>query len=215
MKKQTKLKLIVGLTALQLIAGITAGVHKNILIMEPVPQAEAQIRTLAKFQNYTHFEGKELVQLLKATGFKGEAVKYAWAVVMKESRGNALDYNGNVHTGDNSYGLFQINMIGSLGPIRRAQYGLAYNAQLLNPVENAKIAYKISDGGKNWGAWKGTNQPAVRYWVGKYPYKAHTQATKAKAKAKAKATALPKKVHARLHKVKAKVVAKAKPKQKQ
>ena len=97
-------------------------------------KAEAQMLVLKKYENTTKFQPKELVQMLKAVGFQGDALKYAWAIAMKESHGNALDYNGNTHTGDNSYGLFQVNMLGQMGADRRAQFGLAYNAQLLNPV---------------------------------------------------------------------------------
>ena len=149
-------------------------------------KAEAQMLMLKKYENYAKFQPKELVTMLQAVGFKGESLKYAWAVAMKESHGNALSYNGNVHTGDNSYGLFQINMLGSMGADRRTYYSLAYNAQLLNPVTNAQVAYQISNHGKNWSAWKGTRQKVVQDWLAKYPYKAHTQEHKAKAKAKPK-----------------------------
>ena len=149
-------------------------------------KAEAHMLMLKKYQNEAVLPAKDLVGLLQAVGFQGQNLKYAWAVAMKESHGNALDYNGNVHTGDHSYGLFQINMLGSMGADRRTQYGLAYNAELLNPVKNASIAYKMSNAGKNWNAWKGTRQKVVQDWLAKYPYKAHTQAKKAVAKAKVK-----------------------------
>jgi hypothetical protein len=155
-------------------------------------KAEAQMLVLKKYQNYAKFQPKELVQMLSAVGFEGKSLEYAWAVAMKESHGNALSYNGNVKTGDHSYGLFQINMIGSLAQERRAKLGLAYNAELLNPVVNAKAAYYMSKQGKNWSAWKGTQTKVVQYWLTKYPYKAHKQATKAKAKALAKAKAVAK-----------------------
>jgi hypothetical protein len=147
-------------------------------------KAEAQVLMLKKYQNYAKFQPKELVSMLQAVGFKGQSLKYAFAVAMKESHGNALSYNGNTHTGDHSYGLFQINMIGSMGADRRAKLGLAYNAELLNPVKNAQVAFHMSAGGKNWSAWKGTRQKVVQDWLAKYPYKAHTQAKKAKVRVK-------------------------------
>ena len=166
-----------------LVAGLLIGVATPAVAPS---KAEAQTLMLKKYENTDSFQPKELVGLLQATGFEGQNLKYAWAIAMKESHGNALDYNGNVHTGDHSYGLFQINMLGSMGASRRAYYGLAYNAQLLNPVVNAKIAYQMSNHGKNWSAWKGTRQKVVQDWLAMYPYKAqHTQA-KAVAKAKAK-----------------------------
>jgi hypothetical protein len=168
-------------------------------------KAEAQTLALRKYQNEAVLPAKDLVGLLSIVGFKGEHLKEAWAIAMKESHGNALDYNGNVHTGDNSYGLFQVNMLGQMGPDRRAQFGLAYNAELLNPVKNAQVAYYMSGAGKNWSAWKGVHTPVVKYWLAKYPYKAHTQANKAVAKAKVKIKAVGSKT---------KAVRKIKPKQK-
>ena len=101
---------------------------------------------------------------------------------MKESRGNPLDHNGNRKTGDNSYGLFQVNMLGSMGQERRDKFSLEYNAQLLDPVVNAQIAYHMSNGGKDWSAWKGLKTEGAKYWMSQFPSKA-----KAKAIAKAKA----------------------------
>jgi hypothetical protein len=61
--------------------------------------------------------------------------------------------NNNAKTGDSSYGIFQINMIGDLGVDRRAKFGLESNAQLNNPVVNAQVAYHMSAGGTDFGAW--------------------------------------------------------------
>jgi hypothetical protein len=88
-------------------------------------------------------------------GFEGKELKEAWAVAKKESNGRPRAYNGNRNTGDNSYGIFQINMIGNLGPARLEKFGLDNNKELLNPVTNAEIAFKMSRGGENWTAWKG------------------------------------------------------------
>ena len=97
--------------------------------------------------------GKALLGWLQAVGFKGDALRTAWAIGMRESGGNPKAYNGNAGTGDKSYGLFQINMINSLGPARRKQYGLKSNEELFDPLVNAKVAYKMSKGGKDFGAW--------------------------------------------------------------
>lgn len=94
-----------------------------------------------------------LLEILQNAGFKGDALKMAYAIAMAESSGNARAHNGNAGTGDNSYGLFQINMLGGMGPERRKKYGLSSNDDLFDPNVNARIAYKMSNGGKNWGAW--------------------------------------------------------------
>lgn len=97
----------------------------------------------------------ELKDVLYEAGFRGKDLVEAWGTAMKESTGRPFAHNKNSNTGDNSYGLFQINMIGSLGPARRDQYKLKTNSDLFDPLTNAKIAYQMSDGGKDWSAWHG------------------------------------------------------------
>ena len=124
--------------------------------------------TLVKYHNADTLTDLQLVELLSAVGFKGQDLKEAWAVAKKETNGRPLAHNGNRKTGDNSYGLFQINMIADLGVARREQFGLESNAELLNPVVNAQIAYHMSDGGKDWSAWKGMT-PRTKEWLSKFP----------------------------------------------
>lgn len=109
---------------------------------------------LQEFKNAKELTGSELKKLLQAVGFEGKALRTAWAVAMKESNGRPLAHNTNVSTGDNSYGIYQINMIGDLGPTRREKFDLKANADLLDPVTNAKIAYFMTAGGKDWSSWK-------------------------------------------------------------
>jgi hypothetical protein len=123
----------------------------------------------------TPFTDVELAQLLSAVGFEGKALKTAWAVVKKESNGRPLAFNGNTRTGDSSYGIFQINMIGGLGVSRRDKYELDSNKDLFDAVINAEIAYHMSNGGENWVAWKVqapyTNKDEIRFmqWYNKFP----------------------------------------------
>lgn len=94
-----------------------------------------------------------LIQVLQNAGFRGPALQKAWAIAMRESGGNPRAFNGNASTGDKSYGLFQINMLGALGPARLREYGLPNEQALLNPEVNARVAYKMSKGGTDFGAW--------------------------------------------------------------
>ena len=120
---------------------------------------------LKKFsEQTTPFTDEELARMLSTVGFEGRALKVAWAVVKKESNGRPLAFNGNVKTGDNSYGIFQINMIGGLGVARRDKYELNSNKDLFDPVVNAQIAYHMSNEGSNWTSWG----------VGKFPYNGNT-----------------------------------------
>lgn len=117
----------------------------------------------------------ELKNLLKLVGFEGQGLKTAWAVVMTESNGRPKAHNSNTRTGDNSYGLFQINMIGALGDARIEKYELAKNSDLLDPVTNAEIAFHMSAKGTNFSAWKvsGYNKGSERFesFLAEYPTK--------------------------------------------
>ncbi len=110
----------------------------------------------------------DLVDLLESVGFEGYALKVAWATVMKESMGTPTSFNGNRSTGDNSYGLFQINMLGSMGADRRDKFNLDSNDDLFDPVKNAQIGYHMSNGGKDWSAWKGITWK-TKEWLARYP----------------------------------------------
>jgi hypothetical protein len=95
----------------------------------------------------------DLKSVLKQVGFEGYALRMAQAIVALESTRRPFAHNPNAHTGDNSYGLFQINMFRGLEAQRLKQYDLEKNEDLFDPLTNATIAYKMSNSGVNWGAW--------------------------------------------------------------
>lgn len=123
---------------------------------------------LTKYANYTKLSDTELKQLLWAAGFRGTDLIEAWAVSKKESGGRPLALNQSVRTGDSSFGLFQINMIGDLGPDRRDKFNLTSNAELFNPALNAEIAFYMSQGGKDWTAWHGLT-PRTKSLMKEFP----------------------------------------------
>jgi hypothetical protein len=104
----------------------------------------------------------ELVELLYNAGFRSDRLKTAFAVAKAESSGRPKAYNPPSNkTGDDSYGIFQINMIGDLGPDRRQRYDLKRDEDLFDPARNASVAFEMSNKGKDWGAW-------TTYTGGKY-----------------------------------------------
>jgi len=126
---------------------------------------------LAKYADATSLTDSQLVELLKAVGFKGERLKTAWAVAKAESNGRPFAFNGNAETGDSSYGIFQINMIGNLGPDRKDKFNLDLNAELFSPVKNAQIVLHMTKGGINWSAWSSYKKGAHYKWLKKFPSK--------------------------------------------
>ena len=139
------------------------------------PKTEVQLKqeTLEKYSNTVYKPSEklsdiELKELLAAVGFEGKALKTAWAIAKTESSGRPLAYNGNRKTGDSSYGIFQINMLGNLGVARKEKFDLRSNILLFDPVINAEITYYMTNGGTNWSAWKGLTQRAKEFYL-KFP----------------------------------------------
>ena len=132
------------------------------LIVKPeiskAQEAKLNEDTLEKFSNTVYkpsemLTDKELLQLLKAVGFEGQALKMAWGIAKAESNGRPMAYNGNRNTGDSSYGIFQINMLGNLGDDRKEKFDLRSNVLLFDPVINAEITYYMTKGGIDWSSW--------------------------------------------------------------
>jgi hypothetical protein len=140
-------------------------------------KSEAQLKkeTLEKYSNTVYKPSEmlsdlELKELLEAVGFEGKALKTAWAIAKRESNGRPMAYNGNRKTGDSSYGIFQINMLGNLGIDRKEKFDLKSNILLFDPVINAEITYYMTQGGTDWSSWKGLNAPAKEFYL-KFPTK--------------------------------------------
>lgn len=153
--------------------------ENNLLIKEPGKLATQKVaflvskdKKLTNYENAHNLTDGQLVDMLRHVGFKGKALRSACAIAKAESNGRPLAFNGNVKTGDNSYGVFQINMLGKLGSDRREKFELDSNAELLNPVVNAKIALHMTKGGTDWSSWSSVNGKRYQEWYNKYPCKA-------------------------------------------
>ena len=104
---------------------------------------------------------EQLRNILTAAGFQGNSLETAMAVARAESGGIPGRHSDPSLTKDDSYGLFQINMLGKMGVERDAQYKKAFGNigyknrnSLYDPYINAKIAYEISKKGTVWkDAW--------------------------------------------------------------
>ena len=91
----------------------------------------------------------------KQAGFSGNNLITAVAVAMAESSGNAsaVNYLGCV-------GLFQV-----YGKVWRRTYPTWTNSWLKSPGNNAKAAFIISNGGKNWKPWEAYSTGAYRKYL--------------------------------------------------
>lgn len=86
-------------------------------------------------------------------GFAGENLKIMVAVGGAETGGTWNPKAHNAVPPDDSYGVGQVNMLGKLGPERRAKFGLKSNADLYDPVVNARACWEISSHGSNFKPW--------------------------------------------------------------
>ena len=102
----------------------------------------------------------QILQLAQGAGFSGNDAQTMAAIIKAESSGNPYAHNPNRSTGDNSYGLSQINMIDTLGPARRKEFGLKSNEQLFDPQTNLRAAKQVKDS-SGFSAW-------TTYTSGKY-----------------------------------------------
>jgi hypothetical protein len=143
----------------------TNATHKVALLVSKRAKSKA---ILKKYENAHSLTDRQLVELLKAVGFKGEGLKKAWSIAKAESNGRPFAFNGNTKTGDSSYGIFQINMIGNLGPDRRDKFDLGLNAELFSPVKNAQVVFHMTKGGTDWSSWSSYKKGANHKWLKKY-----------------------------------------------
>jgi hypothetical protein len=102
---------------------------------------------------------EDLLRILYDAGFTDkDGLSKAYAIAKAESNGRPRAHNTDASTGDNSYGMFQINMIDSLGPARDQKFGQKIKGyknteSLFDPTVNARTAAYMSKKGKDWSSW--------------------------------------------------------------
>ena len=106
----------------------------------------------------TQLRPGQLVSLLQQQGVAKDKIPTMAAIALAESSGESTAFNPKGL--DLSYGPWQINMYGGLGPARMKQFGLTNQRELFDPTINAKAAKQILDS-QGLGAW-------TTYTSGKY-----------------------------------------------
>ena len=120
----------------------------------PVKKERPRQKVMAEYRNHAGpLTAREVRRIARAVGFTPTRARQVDRISHCESRHHPRAHTDNPRTGDNSYGLMMINMIGGLGPSRREYYGLSSNEQLLDPVKNLRVAWRMSKGGRDWSPW--------------------------------------------------------------
>jgi hypothetical protein len=86
---------------------------------------------------------EQIAQYLRNAGFPESAIPTMLRIAQLESTNDPNAFNPDSTTKDLSYGLFQINMFGKMGPERRKWFGIKSNEELYDPQKNANAAYKL------------------------------------------------------------------------
>lgn len=108
----------------------------------------------------------DLLATLRKAGFAGDALRTAYGIAMAESGGNPRALNQRAP--DDSRGIFQINLYGPLRS-RVQQYGLKSAEDLYDPLTNARVAYRLSGGGKNFKPWTTFTSGAYKKYLSGAP----------------------------------------------
>jgi len=109
------------------------------------------IPTPSNFVNPNLQAASQAAYAARAAGFTGNALVTIVAIGGPES--GWVPTKHNPVPPDDSYGVWQINMIGSMGPARRKQFGITSNEQLYDPMVNARAAWIVSNHGTNFAPW--------------------------------------------------------------
>lgn len=100
---------------------------------------------------------QELARMLEKRGFQKGDIWKMLAISWRESRLNPSAHVKD--SDDDSYGLFQINMLGDLGPGRRKQYRITDNKELLDPKVNVRAARMLYGDGRGIKHWNHGGSP--------------------------------------------------------
>ncbi|HEY8623038.1 MAG TPA: transglycosylase SLT domain-containing protein [Casimicrobiaceae bacterium] len=120
----------------------------------------------------------QIYTLARAAGFPPVVAVTMTAIALRESSGNPNAFNGDAQTGDRSYGLWQINMAGTLSVPRMKAFGINAENKLLDPATNAHAAFVL---------WNRSNKNLSTCWYIDHPgmyqtrYESHLPAAQAAA----------------------------------
>jgi cell wall-associated NlpC family hydrolase len=110
------------------------------------------------------YTAEQIYAFAREAGFSPDRAATMTAIALAESRGNSSAHNP---VGEDSKGLWQIN--------QRAHPGFA-SVNLFDPVQNARAAFKVSQGGDDISPWTTTHKGAAAKYL---RYKMEAQAAAA------------------------------------
>jgi len=95
----------------------------------------------------------QIYDVARAAGFPPVTAAKMVAIALRESGGNTQAHNGKAP--DDSYGLWQLNMLGKLLPERLRLFGISAPEELYDPAKSARGAFVL---------WGGNDANLARHW---------------------------------------------------
>jgi hypothetical protein len=129
----------------------------------PAPLAKKATPPLVLPRSAARLAPERIYTYSRGAGFSPEQAVTATAIALAESDGRPRAHNPTPP--DNSYCLMQINMLGRLGPQRRARFRLRSNTDLYDPATCMRVAYAISAGGSDWTPWTTYTRGTYRQYL--------------------------------------------------
>lgn len=133
---------------------IGSNVKSSGQVSTTVTPAAAEESTTQQSVGRGKLSAKQIADVARQAGIPEDKIPTMVAIAMAESGGDSEAHNPKYP--DNSFGLWQINMLDEpgyqLGAERRQKYGLSSNEELKDPLTNAKAAFDILNS-QGLGAW--------------------------------------------------------------
>ncbi len=129
----------------------------------PAPLAKPATPPLVLPGSAARLAPERIYAYSRRAGFSSDEAVTATAIALAESDGRPRAHNPNPP--DDSYCLMQINMLGRLGPERRARFHLGSNTDLYDPAVCMHVAYGISAGGSDWRPWTTYTRSTYRRYL--------------------------------------------------
>ena len=133
---------------------IGSNVKSSGQVSTTVTPAAAEESTPQQSVGRGKLSAKQIADVARQAGIPEDKIPTMVAIAMAESGGDSEAHNPKYP--DNSFGLWQINMLDApgyqLGAERRQKYGLSSNEELKDPLTNAKAAFDILNS-QGLGAW--------------------------------------------------------------
>jgi hypothetical protein len=106
---------------------------------------------------------REIISVMRKGGWGPYFDCMISAIALRESGGDPAAFNGDAATGDESYGLLQLNLLRNTQALMTL-YGITDKKQLFDPLTNARAGWLLSGGAQVTPAQRLANMRTAWYF---------------------------------------------------